>query len=198
VPAAPTGVAYSQTFTATGGTTPYTFSNLSTASGRGLPYGLNVSTAGQLSGTPTADFNTATAGTGVFNFTVQVKDSSTTQNTATQALSLSVPTLGTMYDATRVVYAENITMFSVIAAATTNLTITFGNSDTVNSHNLTVHVGAFDPTSGALLSPDLFVTNDPVIGPILPSTSTSQTRSVAGVYSSAEWRITSVAVAPLQ
>jgi hypothetical protein len=192
--AAPTGVPYSQTLAATGGTAPYTFSNLSTASGRGLPYGLNVSTAGQLSGTPIADFN-ATAGTGVFNFTVQAKDSSTTQNTATQPLSLSVPTVGRMYNATRVVYAENISAFGVVAAATTNLTITFGNPDIV-PHNLIVHVGAFDPTSGVRLSTDLTVTNDPASGSIQPNTSPSQTRTVAEYYATALWRITSVAVAP--
>jgi hypothetical protein len=186
--AAPTGIAYSRTLLTTGGTSPYGWS----VSAGTLPTGLSLS-SGTISGTPTADF-TATAGTGTFNFTVQVNDSSTPQNTATQALSLSVPTVGRMYDTTRVVYAENISSFGVVASSTTNLTITFGNPDTV-PHNLTVHVGAFDGV-GARLSTDLTVTNDPTIGPIPPGTSPSQTRTVPEYYATALWRITSVAVAP--
>lgn len=57
------GTAYpSFQFTATGGTTPYTWT------ATGLPAGLTLSTAGLLSGTPTAG--------GSFNVTVTVTDSS--------------------------------------------------------------------------------------------------------------------------
>ena len=55
------GSAYSYTFTATGGTAPYTF-----ASSGSLPPGLTLSSAGVLSGTPTA--------AGSFTISVQVKD----------------------------------------------------------------------------------------------------------------------------
>src|SRR5208282_2740871 len=54
---------YSQTISATGGTGAYSFSRTAGA----LPTGLNLSTAGVLSGTPTA--------TGSFIFTITVTDS---------------------------------------------------------------------------------------------------------------------------
>src|SRR5204862_8286380 len=62
--------------TASGGTTPYTWS---LASGT-LPTGLTLSSSGAISGTPT--------GTGTSNFTVKVTDANS--NTATLGLSISV------------------------------------------------------------------------------------------------------------
>ncbi len=76
LPSATVGTAYSQTLTATGGTTPYTWSRSSGT----LPPGLTLSSAGIISGTPT------TAGS--FSFTVQVTDSPSA--TDTQPLSLTV------------------------------------------------------------------------------------------------------------
>jgi hypothetical protein len=58
------GNPYDAFMTATGGTLPYTWS----ISAGALPPGLSISTGGEISGTPT--------GTGTFNFTVQVVDSS--------------------------------------------------------------------------------------------------------------------------
>jgi hypothetical protein len=58
------GLAYSQTFAATGGTPPYT--NWSVVGGA-LPTGVSLSAGGVLSGTPTAS--------GTFNFTIRVTDS---------------------------------------------------------------------------------------------------------------------------
>ena len=55
------GSSYSQTFSATGGVGPYTYSNTK------LPAGLGLSTAGVLSGTPTVQ--------GYYYFTVTVRDS---------------------------------------------------------------------------------------------------------------------------
>ncbi len=72
------GSAYSQTLTATGGTTPYTWA---VATGT-LPAGLNLSAAGVISGTPTA--------AGSSSFTVRVTDSASPAVTATQALSLTI------------------------------------------------------------------------------------------------------------
>jgi len=70
-------VAYSMTLTATGGTTPYTWS----VSSGTLPAGLSLAAGtGVISGSPT--------GTGTSNFTVQVTDSNSV--VATQALSLIV------------------------------------------------------------------------------------------------------------
>ncbi len=71
------GVAYSQTLTATGGTTPYTWS---IASGT-LPAGLSLSSSGLISGTPT------TAG-GPTSVTFRVTDSASA--TATKAMSIAV------------------------------------------------------------------------------------------------------------
>lgn len=65
VPGATVGTAYATTnITASGGTAPYTFS----VSAGALPAGLTLSSAGGLSGTPTAG--------GTFNFTVNAADSS--------------------------------------------------------------------------------------------------------------------------
>ena len=57
------GSSYSQTLTASGGTSPYTFTVISGS----LPAGLSLNSGGVLSGTPTA--------VGTFTFTVQAQDS---------------------------------------------------------------------------------------------------------------------------
>jgi hypothetical protein len=73
------GTAYSQTLTASGGFTPFTW----TVSAGALPAGLTLSSAGVISGTPTA--------AGRADFTVTVTDSSTpTVQTASQALSIII------------------------------------------------------------------------------------------------------------
>jgi hypothetical protein len=75
-PAATLGSAYSDTLTATGGTTPYAWSvNAGT-----LPPGITLSAGGVLSGTPTA--------TGSFTFTVNVIDAN--KGIATTAITLTV------------------------------------------------------------------------------------------------------------
>jgi prepilin-type N-terminal cleavage/methylation domain-containing protein len=78
----PNGVvnaAYSQTLTASGGTTPYTWSRTGS-----LPTGLSLNTStGVISGTPTA--------TGTFSFTISVTDSAApTNNTATQDFTVTI------------------------------------------------------------------------------------------------------------
>ena len=65
LPAATVGAAYSQTITASGGTSPYSFAVTSGS----LPAGLSLASGGVLSGTPTAG--------GTFSFTVTATDSST-------------------------------------------------------------------------------------------------------------------------
>ncbi|WP_316813794.1 putative Ig domain-containing protein [Pedobacter heparinus] len=63
VPGATAGAAYSQTFTGSGGTAPYTFA----VTGGALPAGLSIDGAtGALTGTPTA--------VGTFNFTIKATD----------------------------------------------------------------------------------------------------------------------------
>jgi hypothetical protein len=73
------GSAYNATLSATGGTPPYSWSLVS---GSVLPDGLSLSTNGTISGTPTT--------AGATNFSVQVADSSTIQQTATKALSILI------------------------------------------------------------------------------------------------------------
>ncbi|TDW97400.1 putative Ig domain-containing protein [Dinghuibacter silviterrae] len=65
LPAATIAVNYSQTLSATGGTSPYTYA----VTGGSLPAGLSLATDGALSGTPTAG--------GSFTFTVTATDAST-------------------------------------------------------------------------------------------------------------------------
>ena len=79
LPGGTTGLAYSQSFGATAGTGPYTYSVTGA-----LPAGLSLSSAGVLSGTPTAG--------GTFNFTVNTTDSSTGTGpfTASGSYSLTI------------------------------------------------------------------------------------------------------------
>lgn len=76
------GVSYTATLTASGGTTPYTWSVIQGALPGGLT--LNAST-GTISGTPTT--------TGTFNFKVQVVDSSNPKQTATGVFSIAIGAL---------------------------------------------------------------------------------------------------------
>ena len=71
------GSAYSQTFTASGGTGPYTFARTTGT----LPPGLTLSGSGALSGTPTA--------AGTFNFTVQATDSGGCTQTKAYTLTIN-------------------------------------------------------------------------------------------------------------
>jgi hypothetical protein len=76
LPNGTTNIAYSQTLEASGGQTPYTWTNISGA----LPKGLNLAASGLLSGTPTTN--------GTFNLTVKVTDAMSM--TATQSLALLI------------------------------------------------------------------------------------------------------------
>jgi hypothetical protein len=78
LPVGVAGTAYSSPLTATGGLAPCSWS---LASGT-LPSGIAVNSTGSLTGTTTQ--------TGLFNFSVQVSDSSSPKQTATQALVLTV------------------------------------------------------------------------------------------------------------
>jgi hypothetical protein len=79
LPGATLGVSYSQALTASGGTSPYTFS---LGRGGGLPPGLTLSSTGTVSGTPTA--------TGSFAFMVQASDSSSPALTGSQPYTIVV------------------------------------------------------------------------------------------------------------
>jgi hypothetical protein len=82
LPSGTVGVSYGANLSATGGKTPYTWS----ITNGNLPLGLSLSTGGLISGTPT------TAGT--YNFTIQVKDSSSPQQTAPKSLSITITSGG--------------------------------------------------------------------------------------------------------
>jgi hypothetical protein len=91
LPSTTTGITYSATFTATGGTPPYTFS---LANGS-LPPGLTLSPSGMLSGQP--------ASSGAYSFTVGVRDSvgaSGTQDYLLNVDSAPVQGGGCTYDIT--------------------------------------------------------------------------------------------------
>ncbi|MGO4701983.1 putative Ig domain-containing protein [Dyella sp. 2RAB6] len=81
LPAAPGGVAYSQTVTATGGNGGYTYS-LATGA---LPAGISLSSAGTVSGTPT------TAGT--YNFTIKATDGFGFTGSQAYTLTVNAPTI---------------------------------------------------------------------------------------------------------
>jgi len=78
LPAGTLGVTYSQSLTATGGVTPYSWGITSGA----LPAGLTLSSSGTISGTPTS--------AGSFSFTVRVSDSQAQPAAATAQLSITI------------------------------------------------------------------------------------------------------------
>jgi large repetitive protein len=107
LPAATAETAYSQTFSASGGTSPYHYQVASGA----LPPGLSLSSSGTLAGTPTA--------AGTFNVSISVIDSSTgtgapfsksnayTLNVGAPAISITPNTLPSAQDA--VSYSQQLT-----------------------------------------------------------------------------------------
>ncbi len=142
-PAGAVGTPYSTAFTATGGTTPYTFTQLSGA----LPPGLTLSPAGVLSGTPTA--------IGVSVFTVQVADEvgtkvsasfSVTITAAPPTLTLTGPpagTVGVVYSGTIGVgggsaYSCTITAGTLQAGLTLTGCTVSGTPTVASTVNLTV------------------------------------------------------------
>ncbi|HEV2577229.1 MAG TPA: putative Ig domain-containing protein [Acidobacteriaceae bacterium] len=80
LPSGQVGVAYTDTFTASGGNSPYTW----TVSSGTLPAGLTLSTTGVLSGTPTAS--------GSYTFSITVTDSHMLTKTITFSLLVSAAT----------------------------------------------------------------------------------------------------------
>ncbi|PIF29581.1 putative secreted protein (IPTL-CTERM system target) [Acidovorax sp. 56] len=105
VPAAAVGTAYSQTFTASGGTAPYTYS----AAGS-LPPGLSIAPAGQFSGTPTAG--------GSYTFTVTATDANQYTGARNYTVTVATPAI--------VVSPTTISSISAGTQASTALTASGG------------------------------------------------------------------------
>lgn len=104
LPAGTEGVAYSSAVSATGGSSPYSW----TISSGSLPLGLSVSAGGQISGTPSA--------VGPATFTVKVTDAN--KQSATAQLGIVVGSQGAPND--------KLTVFEVDGVTQTNRPITFG------------------------------------------------------------------------
>ena len=104
--AAQTGNSYSTTLSATGGTPGYTWS----VTAGSLPTGLSLSSAGVISGTPTA--------TGSSSFTVTVTDSASPAQTASAQESISVTLPQLTITTTSLNYGTNGASYSASLAAT--------------------------------------------------------------------------------
>ncbi len=125
LPSGKVGVSYPATnLSATGGKTPYTWS----WSGN-TPHGLNLSTDGIISGTPTTS--------GTYSFTVQVKDSSSPQQADSKALSIVVnpsitPTVASVNPGSGQ-QGKTLTVTITGANLTGATSVSFGAGVTVNS-----------------------------------------------------------------
>jgi len=178
---APTDIAYRQTLTASGGNGTYSWV---LASGS-LPPGLTLSTAGTISGTPTAVSSTV-AGTDVYSFTVNATDTATTPATAIRILSIFTPTNGRMYDATGKVYADGLT----VVTSPSSLALTLFNLDGVE-HTILVKVANYD-TAGTEFPGSAF--DMAVPNPFGPLTNSTVNGSSLNTYPVYNWRIKSVTV----
>ncbi len=161
LPSAEIGMAYTSTLVATGGTTPYTWSVLSGA----LPGGLKLSSAGVLSGTPTA--------TGQFIFIAKITDA--TAQTATAPLQITVAAASLMITTATLPNGEVGVAYSATLAATGG---TLPYSWLLTSG--TLPMGLFlDASTGAISgTPTQMVTNSPLTFKVTDSTSpTAQTQS---------------------
>src|SRR5438876_494594 len=130
LPNASQSVAYSQALTASGGTSPYSWS----VSSGTLPTGLSLSSSGTLSGTPTV--------AGAFPFTVAVKDAASAS--ASASLSINVVTAA----------PPTVSISSPANGATVSGTTTVSGvaSDglPITSVQLSVDGGAFSNASGTI------------------------------------------------
>ncbi|MFS2109740.1 IPT/TIG domain-containing protein [Sphingomonas sp. Sphisp140] len=122
LPGATTLSAYSQTFTASGGTSPYSFSSTGT-----LPPGLTLSAGGVLTGTPTTG--------GTFNFTVDVSDGSApvagSAFTASESYSITVGKTGQTISFTGPSTTSlSASPVAISATASSTLAVTFTSATT--------------------------------------------------------------------
>lgn len=134
------GTAYSLTFTASGATHPYGF----VISAGALPAGLSLSSAGVLSGTPTA--------AGTFNFTVQATDANLFAGTRAYSFTIAPPTLGVV-PATLPTGTRNVAYSQTVSASggTTpySFTVTAGALPAGLTLNSTTGVVSGTPTTAS-------------------------------------------------
>ena len=176
LPVATTGVTYSATFTASGGTAPYHFA---VASGQ-LPPGILLSGPGVISGTPSK--------VGTFTFTISAEDRESQSGTQSFQITVSqAPVVVTISPATATLLSAGTLQFSALVSNASNAAVTWSaSSGTISSSgfyqaptvsgNTTATVtatSAADPTKSATAS----VTITP---PPLSITTTSVSGATAG------------------
>jgi Putative Ig domain len=174
------GTAYSNTLTATGGTTPFSW----TLSSGSLPSGITVQSAGSLSGTASQS--------GTFNISVQVADSSSPKQTSSVSLTLTVVAgiSVTVIPTTATVASSGTEQFTALVSNTSNVAViwagspgTISNSGmysapvvTANTTATVTATSTADPTKSATAS----VTVTPPPPPPLIITTTSLSTATAG------------------
>jgi uncharacterized protein YhjY with autotransporter beta-barrel domain len=173
LPGGQAGVSYSQTVTATGGTGPYSYSVTSGA----LPAGVSLSSAGLISGTPTA--------AGTFNIGITARDSSTGSGpyTATAAYSLSI--------AAPTIVMSPATLPNATAAAAYSQTLTA--SGGTGPYRYAITAGALP--AGLSLSSTGLLSGSPTAGGTFNFTITATDSTTGGTFSGST-AYTFVVVAP--
>ncbi|QWP75684.1 putative Ig domain-containing protein [Lysobacter sp. K5869] len=155
LPGATAAVAYSQTFTATGGTSPYTFS---IDAGGTLPAGVSLS-AGVLSGTPTA--------VGTFNFTVRATDANGFSGPRAYSLVVAPPVIviapGSLPNA-----AVGAAYSQTLSASGGNGTYSFSGTPPPGLTLSTAGVLSGTPTAGGTLTFTVTAADSGTTGPAAP------------------------------
>lgn len=155
LPAPQLGSYYSQVASATGGAPPYTWS----VSAGALPPGLNLSTSGTISGTPTQ--------TGTFTFTLMVRDAANATSTRSFTLQINLSCNYSISPAALTIAASggsgtvNVTAASGCAWSSNNSNswITIQSSSGNGNGSATFTVA---PNSGATRTATITVANQPV------------------------------------
>ncbi|MEW6731971.1 MAG: SBBP repeat-containing protein [Acidobacteriota bacterium] len=151
LPSGTIGSSYNQTLTASGGASPFTFT---IASGM-LPGGLSLSTAGVISGTPTA--------VGTFNFTVTAMDSNGCPGSQSLSIQISSANTGdftlTLTPNSQIVtagaatsftiglqaingFAQPITLSATLAPSSSNISLSFSSNTITPGSSATLTVSA--------------------------------------------------------
>ena len=137
LPSGTSGTAYSQLLSASGGTPPYSWGVISGS----LPPGLNLSSGGAISGTPSA--------TGTANFTVQVSDSAS--HIAQKGFSLTINSTGGGGGGGTTLVSQFISQnvpSTLTPGQSFNVTLTWRNVGTASwSESAGVRVGSQNPAN---------------------------------------------------